>query len=345
MTWSQLDFGLSNLHSSRSDRQAFLKIYLKPGTVCPLTDAAMASEYDLELVAEANDANWIVASSIKLLIAYSLRYPRKRFLYYSNEPRHSALMQKQYQAIPMFPAIEIMNAFTGDVFWNNFHFLGSYHFDTSNSLDIDLHRPLAPLSKAGARRRRRKTAATFFTYRPTSKSLVVDGIDRNLEVVRRTYALVLNQAGLCDIYGDGWPDGISQESSGFQSSHPSHLNWWTRKLQVLSDYRYNLCLENTAASHYCTEKLWHAIQAGTLPIYSSQNTTIFETFPEESFIDVAEFRDPGQLVECLKTMSETEYINRVNRCRETFNACIAERQKTIAHEARAHIEKLLARLN
>jgi len=321
-----------------------MKIYLRPGMACPLTDSDLASEYDLELVAEPKQAHWIVASSVKFLAAYSLRYPFKRFLFYSNEPRRSQLMEKQYRAVPMLPAIEVMNGFTGDVFWNNFHFLGSYHYDSRNNLDIDLHKPLGPLSKEGSTRRRRKTVATFFTYRRKSKPFMVDGVDRSLEAVRQTYALALKQAGLCDIYGDGWPAGISQESSGFQSAHSSRLNWWTRKLQILSDYRYNLCLENTAANYYCTEKVWHAIQAGTLPIYSSQNTTIFETFPKNSFIDVAEFRGPEELVECLKTMSEAEYINRMNSCRETFDVCISERKKTVANERRAHVEKLVARL-
>lgn len=307
----------------------------------------MGSEYGIELVDEAKEAHWIIASSIKFLIASSLRYPFKRFLLYTNEPRHSQLVEQHYRAAPLLPTIEIMNVFTGDVFWHNLHFLGSYHFDSQNNLDINLHNTLGPISKESPILKRRKAVAAFFTYRLNNKHLplIINGIDRSLEVMRCTYALALNQTGLCDLYGDGWPSGISRENSGFQSAHPLRFNWWTRKLQLLSEYRYNLCLENTAANYYCTEKIWHSIQAGTLPIYSSTNTTIFETFPKNSFIDVAGLSGPEQLVECVNTMSESEYVNRMNCCRETFDACLAGRRETIANERRTHVEKLVARLH
>ena len=323
------------------------RVYVRPGTLCPLVDSELTSEYGVDLVAEPKDAHWIIAASIKFLVAYSLKYPFKRFLYYTTEPRHSHLIRKKYQAAPLLPKIEIMNSFTGDVFWNNFHFLGSYHFDNGNNLDINLHGALGPISKKSLNLDSRlKTAATFFTYRINDKKspCIVDGIDRDLEITRCTYALALNQAGLCDVYGRGWPAGISREDSGFQSAHPLRLNWWTRKLVLLAEYRYNLCLENTAANYYCTEKLWHAIQAGTLPIYWSGNTTIYETFPKNSFIDLTDFCGPEQLIECMKTMSEDEYVSRMNICRATFDACIAERRETIANERRAHIEKVVARL-
>ncbi len=324
----------------------FTRVFVRPGTVCPLDDQALNSEYRIQLVAEPREAQWIVASSIRFLTAYSIRYPFKHFLYYTNEPRHSHLTTKTYRAAPLLPKIEIMNGFTGDVFWNNFHFLGSYHFDPGNNLDIDLQAELGPISKVSPILDRQKTAATFFTYRLGDKRspCAVDGVDRDLEVTRCTYALALHRAGLCDVYGGGWPRGVSREDSGFQSAHPSHRNWWTRKLHLLSEYRYNLCLENTAADYYCTEKLWHAIQAGTLPVYWSGNTRIFETFPKKSFIDLTDFQDPGQLVECIKTMSDDEYVRRMNICRATYDACIGARRATIANERRAHVEKVAARL-
>ena len=323
------------------------KVYVKPGTPCALVDSNLTPEYDIKLVTEPKAAHWIIASSIRFLVTYSLRYPFKHFLFYTNEPRFSRVTGKKYRAAPLLPKIEIMNAFTGDVFWNNFHFLGSYHYDSGNNLDIDLHAPLGPISRKSSILSRRGIAATFFTYRINDHNLpcVVDGIDRDLDTTRCKHALALHHAGLCDIYGSGWPAGISREDSGFQSTHPLHLNWWTRKLRLLREYRYNLCLENTAANYYCTEKLWHAIQAETLPIYWSGNTTIYETFPRNSFIDVTDFCDTDHLIEYLKAMSEDEYVSRMNLCRATFDRCILERRKTIADERRSHIEKLAARLN
>jgi hypothetical protein len=63
----------------------------------------------------------------------------------------------------------------------------------------------------------------------------------------------------------------------------------------------------------------------SLPIYWSGNTKIFDTFPENSFIDVTDLARPAQLVECMKKMSEDEYVSRMNLCRATFDACIAKR--------------------
>ena len=39
------------------------------------------------------------------------------------------------------------------------------------------------------------------------------------------------------------------------------------KLQVLSNYRYNICLENSIGEGYVTEKILHAFVAGCIPIY------------------------------------------------------------------------------
>ena len=166
---------------------------------------------------------------------------------------------------------------------------------------------------------------------------MVDGVDRDLEATRCNYALALHRAGICDIYGSGWPAGVSQEDSR------ALVNWWTRKLEILPQYRYSLCLENTAMNYYCTEKIWHAIQAGTLPIYWGGNTTIFDIFPKGSFIDITNFSGSDQLIELLKTMSEDEYVRRMNLCRATFDACIAVRRETIANERRVHIERLVSR--
>lgn len=324
-------------HVLKSTR-SLTRVYVRSGTVCPLDDPALNSEYGIELVGGPKEAHWVIAASIKYLSACSLAYPFKQFLYYTNEPNRSHLTAKKYHAAPLLPKMQIMNAFTGDVFWNNFHYLGSCHFDNGSNLDIDLHGTLGPISKRSAIIRRHKTVAAFLTFRlGKSSPCVVDGIDRDLEATRSTYALALNQAGLCDIYGRGWPAGVSQEDSR------ALVNWWTRKLSLLSEYRYSLCLENTAANYYCTEKIWHAIQAGTLPIYWSGNTTIFDIFPKDSFIDVTRLAGPDQLIELLKTMSEDEYVRRMNLCRATFDACIAERRETIANERRAHIEKLVAR--
>lgn len=39
------------------------------------------------------------------------------------------------------------------------------------------------------------------------------------------------------------------------------------KLAVLKQYRFNICPENANAPSYVTEKVWHAIEAGCIPVY------------------------------------------------------------------------------
>jgi hypothetical protein len=318
-----------------------IKVFIKPGTRCSLEDTALSSEYGVELVSDPVEAHWIIAPRVKSLIPYCLKFPGKKFLVYTNEPRHSRLIAKQFRPAPLLPKIEVMNVFTGDVFWHNFHFLGSYHFDTQGSLDIDLQRSLPPLSASDLGTSDKRPVAAFFTYRlDNDTSYVIEGVDCDLELARCSYARALHEAGLCDIYGGNWPPGVSREDSGYTSSPEAAIPWWTRKMSLLAGYRYNLCLENTSANYYCTEKIWHAIQAGTLPIYWGANNTIFEVFPRNSFIDLADFHSPEGLIEYLHMLTGDEYLERINKCREVFNGCIIERRKTIGEESRQHMDRL-----
>ncbi len=237
-----------------------------------------------------------------------------------------------------------MNVFTGDVFWHNFHFLGSYHFDRKCDLGFDLNSPLPPVVKSTLRSGERPLVAAFFSNRPVNGTpWSGKGRKGDIEAARAAFALGVHQAGLCDIYGSGWPSGITVENSGYAAAPDAPVPWWTRKLQLLAGYRFNLCPENTVANHYCTEKIWHAIQAGTLPIYWGSQT-IYETFPPNSFIDLADFLEPTALADFVRTLPESEYLRRINVCREVFNRSIAERKKSISGELQQHVEKILGRL-
>jgi len=318
---------------------------LHEGIRSPLANNPWLAEYGVELVDQPGAADWIFVPRAKLLVRFFLKFPGKRYLVYTNEPRDSRTTSKQFRPVPFFPEVEVMNVFTGDVFWHNFHFLGSYHYDISGGLDVDIRVPLRPLSsKDLAPANNQRPVAAFISYRlDRDTSYVIDGTNRDLEVTRSSYALALHQAGLCDIYGSNWPPGVSKENSGYGSS-AAVLPWWVRKLSLLPGYRYNLCPENTIADYYCTEKIWHAIQGENLPIYRGANTTIFEKFPKNSFIDLVDFDTPESLIHFLQMLPEKEYLERTNICREVFNRCIAERRETIAEDPRLHLQNILKRL-
>jgi hypothetical protein len=326
------------------DTMKEIRIFLKPRTSSPLELGELPQRFGLKKVATPAEADWIVAPRIRSLLPFMARFPFKRFLAYTNEPRLCAQSKRQSTIIPLLPPVEVMGVFTGDVFWHNFHFLGSFHYDIKGTLDTDIYREL-PILTSREVSPGRKTVAAFVSYRLNSDtSFVIDGIDRDLEVKRATCARDLFKAGLCDVYGSDWPDGIARESSGYQSQIGAKVPWWTSKLRDLAHYRFNLCLENTAADYYCTEKIWHAIQAGTLPIYWGRNTTIYDVFPKGSFIDLAEFESNAHLIDFLKALPESEYLARNNQCREVFNRCIAERRETIAADPDLHMERIVARL-
>ena len=42
---------------------------------------------------------------------------------------------------------------------------------------------------------------------------------------------------------------------------------WPAKIDLLRQYQYNICPENSSQTGYTTEKLFHAIEAGCIPIY------------------------------------------------------------------------------
>ncbi|MCE0523361.1 MAG: glycosyltransferase family 10 [Methylacidiphilales bacterium] len=321
-----------------------IKVFLKPGTPCPLQIAGLPSRYGLTMVGTPGEADWIVVPRIKTALPFLARYPWKRFLVYTNEPRLSNSCDRQKHLVPLLPPVEIMGVFTGDVFWHHFHFLGSCHFEIDGDFDIDIHHSL-PMLTSKETAPDAKPVAAFISYRlQTNTSWIVGGIERDLEVPRCSYAQALHQAGLCDIYGSGWPQGVSEESSGYTSELGASEPWWTRKLKSLAQYRYNICLENTAADFYCTEKIWHAIQAGTLPIYWGANSRINDLFPKNSFIDLAQFESPAHLIDFIQALPEKDYLDRSNQCREVFNRCIAQRRDTVANDPALHMERIMARL-
>jgi hypothetical protein len=61
-----------------------------------------------------------------------------------------------------------------------------------------------------------------------------------------------------------------------------------KKLEIISNYKFNLCLENSLHPGYYTEKLFHAKTAGCVPIYwADENAS--KDFNSKSFINLFDF--------------------------------------------------------
>lgn len=128
-----------------------------------------------------------------------------------------------------------------------------------------------------------------------------------------------HQAGALDIYGKGWPQGMTVGNS-------RDGEWWNTKPAILEKYDFNVALENSIQPFYVTEKLWDSIACGTLPIYSD-NGTIYKDFVKGSFLDVQDFSTTEKLWECISSMSHQEWSFRMGQCIGAMEG-IWERQKS-----------------
>ncbi len=244
----------------------------------------------------------------------------KPLLIWTNEPRFDVTLPPHSSS----PRQRVMNVYTGDVFWHNLHFLGSYHQNNQLDLGIDLRNPPACELNADSLAARKKFCVCVYAWREEAESrLFVNEQDIDLNVRRQNLALNLHRRGMADIVGNGWPREVkTMEQSGFENGESK---WWNRKLDILKNYRFNVCFENTIWPYYCTEKIWHSIAAGCLPVYYAKGTRIYETFPSNSFVDASEFDSDDALIDFMLEMTVEEHLARYQLCGQTLLASCAKR--------------------
>ena len=302
------------------------------------------NDFKYNICQKASDADVIVSHNVKNLLPCILKYPKKQFLVWTNEPRADTTFKNEIKLPFDIARIHIMNVYGKDVFWHNLHFLSSYHFDNGNDLGIDVNKPLASLTKEqyNTLNKQNKVAALYTNTGYKKSRLIKNGDNIDLTEKRCQYAVAGHNRKLLDIYGNRWPKGYALDNSGFGFERESP--WWIEKIGTLNSYKFNLCFENTAYHHYVTEKIWHAILAYTLPIYQSFNSTIYESFPKDSFIDAFLFPDEHALFDYIEQMSVDEYLERVNVCIDVFNKCLQAKRDIYDLNAYTMVEKILTRL-
>jgi hypothetical protein len=87
---------------------------------------------------------------------------------------------------------------------------------------------------------------------------------------------------------------------------PSYRGSVPRKRDVMQQYRYSICYENSSHPGWTTEKMLDAMFAGSVPIYQG-DPRILDMVPANTFIDKRNFPDYQTLYKYLKGMSESEY--------------------------------------
>lgn len=140
--------------------------------------------------------------------------------------------------------------------------LGFDHLQADNYLRfplwlLDIFDPLAHLITIQDRLAALNAAAANFTQR-TGFATLVARHDNN--GIRGEIADLLARNGQVD-----YPGTFRQNTAA--NLVPSYSD----KLTFLGGYQFNICPENSNATGYVTEKIWHAIEAGCIPVYWGSN--------------------------------------------------------------------------
>lgn len=80
------------------------------------------------------------------------------------------------------------------------------------------------------------------------------------------------------------------------------------KYQILSQYNFSICYENSVFPGYISEKIFDCFFAGNIPIYFGA-PDIEEYIPKDCFIDMRDFKNYTELRDFLKSLGKAEIEN------------------------------------
>jgi len=120
-----------------------------------------------------------------------------------------------------------------------------------------------------------------------------------------------------NLYGIGWDkkrfnfpfsvlsriDFISKILAEERSSYKGAIEI---KKDVLKNYKFSVCYENSVYPGYITEKIFDAFFAGSIPIYLGANN-ITDYIPEDTFIDKRHYSSYKELYKKINSVDENKY--------------------------------------
>lgn len=86
------------------------------------------------------------------------------------------------------------------------------------------------------------------------------------------------------------------------SNHGSTLHWYDHLHCAMSHYKFVLAIENTVTESYVTEKLFYALDSGSVPIYFGA-PNVWDFVPPNSIIDGSKFETMEELVNYVKEVA------------------------------------------
>lgn len=269
--------------------------------------------YNIISTSTPDDANVIITALMEELDPFISHFGGKKgYLIWCDEPLWSNIFKTfQTRSLELVRddakiLVEIMNCFTGDIHLCNSHFLQEQYLLSKNFITKRVE-TLRSMEKTPNTRKIISIMTRRFDNRWVYKT--ESGVF-SLNQLRNEIAELGLLHGVLVPFGDGWPN---KTPSSIRDHDDNIL--WSDKIELLQQFDFNLCFENTYSRYYVTEKIWHSIIAGSLPIYyAGPSHTIYQDFPEGSFIDYFQFNSPYQLFEYVTSMSSKEYQDRLKLC-------------------------------
>jgi alpha(1,3/1,4) fucosyltransferase len=287
-------------------------------TVFQRADAqAVFKRKDIDLFARPEDAVLIVSNREDYMTDLVGRYgAARKYLLWTHEPRFWTRKGKWAKLCGQ--KIRTISAHSGEVYRNNYYYA---HIK-------DAPPPPSPVQPSITLNRKIICIARHTIY-----GAVIPG---DLVKIRGEIALKGHEQGNLDIYGKRWPAGKAHQVACNKNS------WQGDKYDLLQGRHFNLCFENTLVPYYCSEKIWHAIYCGCLPIYFGQKS-IYKDFPRNSFIDYATLKTPEALFHLVDNMTGEEFSSRYNKCLAVLHRALPlykQSRSRVAEYTAAQIQRL-----
>ncbi|WP_299213166.1 glycosyltransferase family 10 [uncultured Dokdonia sp.] len=279
-------------------------------------DIPYLESHDIKIVKNIKEADVLIGGHRKFLKPFFRKYVRKKkYLIWTQEPRFDVSFRPYRKELFGLVRCHIMNLYTEDVFKSPLSFHAQLIQEELEVLPEDFTLPNRQIVGLMSYFKGEKTAAVY-----------KNGEDIDLIKTRTEIALAGQKEEAFHVYGRGWPEGVSKEDS-------RSGDWVTRKKDLLENYYFNLCFENTSTKYYVTEKIWDSIANYCLPIYYGKHNGIYELFPENSFIDYSTFNHPKEVFSFVKNLSDADYRDRMNACIKVYQS-IKEKGKSFAERER-----------
>ena len=101
-----------------------------------------------------------------------------------------------------------------------------------------------------------------------------------------------------------------QNSANRNLKNRGSYKWEEGKLTLSSEYLFTIAIENSLNYDYITEKLWHPLVAGSVPIYlGAPNVEDWLPCQTQCIIDLRKFKTPSDAALFIKSiaMNKTSY--------------------------------------